>query len=148
MHPKHPMREYASPACFLHEFEDPPKSRPALDLQIKRIYAKPMSKDGYRVLVDRIWPRGVTREKAKLDEWLKPIAPSTGLRKWFGHDPLKWQEFRKRYRAELIEQRSQLALLAERAAHQRVTLLYAARDPQINHAVLIEEALTKGLDGD
>ena len=146
MNPKHPVREYASPACLLHEFEAPPLSRSAPDLQVKRIHAKPLSKDGYRVLVDRLWPRGVTRENAKLDEWLKTIAPSTELRKWFGHDPSRWQEFRQRYRAELVEHRNELTQLAQRAAHQRVTLLYAARDPQINHAVLIEEAITKGLD--
>lgn len=117
-----------------------------LNIQLKRIYAKPLSKDGYRVLVDRLWPRGVSRERAKLDEWLKEVAPSTELRQWFGHDPLRWQEFRTRYRDELFEHRNELAQLAEHAARQRVTLLYAARDPQINHAVLIEEAITKGLE--
>jgi uncharacterized protein YeaO (DUF488 family) len=146
MNPKRPIGEYSSPACFLHELEEQSQSRSALNLQIKRIYDEPVSKDGYRVLVDRIWPRGVTRERAKLNEWLKTIAPSTELRKWFGHDPKRWQEFRKRYRAELLEHRNELAQLAQRAAHQRVTLLYAAREPQINHAVVIEEAITKGLE--
>ncbi len=145
MNPKQQKRQYASPACLMHEFEAQSQTSCALNLQVKRIYAKPVSKDGYRVLVDRLWPRGVTRENAKLDEWLKEIAPSTELRKWFGHEPLRWQDFRQRYRVELTGHRDALAQLAERAAGQRVTLLYAARDPQINHAVLIEEALRKGL---
>ncbi|MEP6547806.1 MAG: DUF488 family protein [Gammaproteobacteria bacterium] len=116
-----------------------------LHIKTKRIYAKPVSKDGHRVLVDRLWPRGVSRERAKLDEWLKEMAPSAELRQWFGHDPLRWQEFRTRYRVELLEHRKELSQLAEHAALQCVTLLYAARDPQINHAVLIEEAIIKGL---
>ncbi len=111
------------------------------NVHIKRIYAKPVSRDGYRVLVDRLWPRGVTHESAKLDQWLQSIAPSTELRKWFDHDPLRWEEFRQRYYVELQEHRAELQQLGQRAGPQRVTLLYAARDPRINHAVVIQEAI-------
>jgi len=112
-----------------------------LDVCIKRIYEKPVRRDGYRVLVDRLWPRGIKKETAALSQWLREIAPTPELRKWFGHDPARWPEFRDRYLAELDGQTSFLGALLERAADQRLTLLYAARDKKVNHAVVLEEAL-------
>jgi uncharacterized protein YeaO (DUF488 family) len=112
-----------------------------MDVCIKRIYELPSRSDGYRVLVDRVWPRGVKKEAAKLDEWLREIAPSTALRKWFGHQPKRWTLFRNRYLAELNEHTSPLQTLRERASRQRVTLLYAARDQKFNHAVVLKECL-------
>jgi uncharacterized protein YeaO (DUF488 family) len=111
------------------------------DVCIKRVYEMPSRKDGYRVLVDRIWPRGVKKEAAKLDEWLRDVAPSTALRKWFAHQPEHWALFRDRYLAELTEHTSLLESLRERASRQRVTLLYAARDQKLNHAVVLKECL-------
>lgn len=111
------------------------------DVRIKRIYDKPERSDGLRVLVDRIWPRGVTKRAAALDDWLRELAPSTGLRKWFGHDPRRWSEFRRRYRVELREHALQLNALRRLAARQRVTLVYSARDAQMNQAVVLQAAL-------
>jgi uncharacterized protein YeaO (DUF488 family) len=93
------------------------------------------------VLVDRIWPRGISKRDAAVDEWLRELAPSTDLRKWFGHDPKRWPEFRKRYRTELRQHRSQLDALRRLAARRRVTLLYGARDRQFNQAVVLKEVL-------
>lgn len=112
-----------------------------LDVCIKRIYEKPVQRDGYRVLVDRLWPRGIKKESATLDEWLRDIAPTPELREWFAHEPERWPEFRERYLAELDAHGPLLDALCERAAHQRVTLLYAARNKKVNHAVVLEEAL-------
>jgi uncharacterized protein YeaO (DUF488 family) len=112
-----------------------------IDVCIKRIYEKPVRRDGYRVLVDRIWPRGVKKEGAALDEWLRDIAPSTELREWFAHEPERWSAFRDRYLFELRANAPLLKALRERAGRQRVTLLYAARDKKMNHAVILEEAL-------
>ncbi len=135
-------REYSSPACSLHEWEaEPVAATAALDICIKRIYADAAPADGYRVLVDRLWPRGIRKETAALDEWLREAAPGTELRKWFGHDPQRWQEFRRRYRAELRARDGALEALRRRAAHGRVTLLYGAKDPRINHAVVLQEFL-------
>ena len=130
---------YDSPACRLHEFNPQPTRQ--CDVQIKRVYHKPEKSDGFRVLVDRIWPRGVTKRGAALDEWLHNLAPSSRLRKWFGHDPQRWSEFRERYRAELVQSAPVLHALRERAARQRLTLLYGAIDPQFNHAVVLEEVI-------
>jgi len=108
-------------------------------VRIKRAYEPATDDDGYRVLVDRLWPRGVSKDKAHLDTWMKDIAPSTELRRWFGHDPARWDEFERRYRAELDEpERSQLVeALAERATHGPVTLIYGARDTAHNEAVVL-----------
>jgi len=110
---------------------------------IKRAYEEPAPADGYRVLVDRLWPRGVRKESSRLDAWLKDIAPSPGLRKWFGHDPSRWEEFRRRYRGELAspERRELLADLADRAREGPVTLVYGARDEEHNGAVVLREVL-------
>ncbi len=108
-------------------------------VRIKRAYEPADDGDGYRVLVDRLWARGVSKEKAHLDAWMKEIAPSTELRRWFGHDPARWDEFQRRYRAELAEpERRQLVeALAERATHGPVTLIYGARDTAHNEAVVL-----------
>jgi|SRR5215469_13212451 len=109
--------------------------------KLKRVYEEPDAKDGQRVLVDRLWPRGLTKEKARVDVWLKNIAPSTELRKWFGHDPAKWTEFKRRYRAELKENAEQVALLEAEVRKGPVTLLYGAKDDQHNDAVVLLEWL-------
>jgi uncharacterized protein YeaO (DUF488 family) len=121
--------------------EKRPEATADMDVCIKRIYEMPSRKDGYRVLVDRIWPRGVKKEAAQLDEWLRDVAPSTALRKWFAHQPKRWALFRDRYLAELTEHASLLDSLRERASRQRVTLLYGARDQKLNHAVVLKECL-------
>ena len=110
-------------------------------LKIKRIYDPVSSDDGKRILVDRLWPRGMKKEKAQLDGWLKDIAPSDDLRKWFSHDPGKWPEFKKRYRAELKTQSAALEKLRKDAKDKAVTLLYAARDPEHNNAIFLKELI-------
>ncbi len=113
-------------------------------IAIKRIYEAPVSRDGYRVLVDRLWPRGLSREKAKLDHWFKDVAPSVGLRRWFGHDPDKWHEFRCRYLAELAANQQGLAPLRKLLKGERqVTLVFAARDKTQNHAAVLAEYLRR-----
>ncbi|MDD3857828.1 MAG: DUF488 domain-containing protein [Methanoculleus sp.] len=107
-------------------------------LRIKRIYAEPSADDGTRVLVDRLWPRGVSKEEAKIDRWEKDLAPTNELRKWFGHDPAKWEEFLRRYRAELEGKEELLARLRQEATDGTVTLLYAAKDEEQNNAVALK----------
>jgi uncharacterized protein YeaO (DUF488 family) len=114
-----------------------------LTITINRVYDPPGANDGWRVLVDGLWPRGISRSKAKIDEWLKEIAPSESLRKAFGHDRRHWESFRRRYRAQL-RTRKRLALareLARRARAGRVAIVYAARDRQHNNAVVLKEFL-------
>lgn len=117
-------------------------------IQIKRVYAEPAKGDGLRVLVDRIWPRGMTKEKAQVDEWEKELAPTAALRKWFGHDPAKWEEFQKRYLAELEDNPAVHSFLADHKAKSVLTLLYGAKDEEHNQAVVLkryfEKLLTKG----
>jgi uncharacterized protein YeaO (DUF488 family) len=108
-------------------------------LRIKRVYEPPDEHDGRRILVDRLWPRGLTKEKASIDLWLKDIAPSTELRKWFDHDPGRWEEFRERYLAELKGNAEQLRLLKQELDKGVVTLVYAAKDEAHNQAVVIQE---------
>lgn len=108
-------------------------------MKIKRIYEKPDKEDGTRILVDRLWPRGLTKEKASIDLWLKDIAPSTELRRWFGHDPKKWKEFRKRYCDELKENEEQVSLLRDQMNKGKVTLVYGANDEEHNQAVVLKE---------
>lgn len=110
-------------------------------IKIKRVYDAPEDADGTRVLVDRLWPRGLTKEKAQVDLWLKEIAPSTELRKWFGHDPKKWAGFKDRYAAELKLHGGPLSTLRQEAARGPVTLLYAARDEEHNEAVILQQLL-------
>jgi uncharacterized protein YeaO (DUF488 family) len=108
-------------------------------LTIKRIYEAPIEDDGFRVLVDRLWPRGVSKEDAALDQWLKEVAPSAELRTWFGHEPERFEEFAQRYRAELESNPTLDGLLATARQAEAVTLLYAARDPQCNHALVLRD---------
>jgi uncharacterized protein YeaO (DUF488 family) len=113
-----------------------------LNIRIKRAYEEPDREDGTRILVDRLWPRGLTKEKARVDLWLKDVAPSTELRKWFAHDPAKWAEFRSRYLEELKRNKEQLSLLRQEAAKGTVTLVYGAKDQQHNEAVILQKLLT------
>ncbi|GAA4452825.1 DUF488 domain-containing protein [Novipirellula rosea] len=110
-------------------------------IEIARVYDSPKSAKGYRVLVDRLWPRGVKKEDLKLDDWLKEIAPSDKLRKWFDHDVDKWDEFRERYKKELKANRDLINSLLETAEKQSVVLLYAAKDEAHNNAVVLKEFL-------
>ena len=110
-------------------------------LRIRRIYDEPSRSDGYRILIDRIWPRGISKQRAKLDAWLPDLAPSAELRKWFGHDPARWQEFRRRYRAELARKAPLIDSIRHRALDEPVTLLYAARDPLHNNAVVLQHVI-------
>ena len=110
-----------------------------MDIKIKRVYEKPDQEDGRRILVDRLWPRGLTKEKASVDLWLKDIAPSTELRKWFGHDPSKWEEFKRRYLHELKENSELIRTLRQELKNGKVTLLYGAKDENHNEALVILE---------
>lgn len=110
---------------------------------VKRIYEPPARGDGLRILVDRIWPRGISKEKAALDFWAKDVAPSTGLRKWFHHDPERWAEFRMRYLTELKENREELDELRAKIAGQRTTLLYASANIIQNHAHVLKDVLER-----
>lgn len=110
-------------------------------IKTKRIYEDPAKKDGYRVLVDRVWPRGVSKEDAKLDDWDKEIAPSSELRKWFDHDEDKWSEFSKKYRKELKDKEENLKKIHEEAKKRAVTLLYGAKDEEHNQAVVLQDVL-------
>ena len=110
-----------------------------MDIKIKRVYEQPDKDDGRRILVDRLWPRGLTKEKASVDLWLKDIAPSTELRKWFGHDPSKWREFKKRYLDELKGKSEQIQLLKQEMEKGAVTLVYGAKDEEHNEALVLQE---------
>jgi uncharacterized protein YeaO (DUF488 family) len=110
-----------------------------LDVRVKRIYDPPEPSDGHRLLADRVWPRGVSRERARLDEWAKDLAPSTGLRKWFGHDPQRFDEFRSRYLEELRARDADLERLRALARSGALTILYAARDREHNNAVVLAD---------
>lgn len=116
--------------------------RAHLDIRVKRVYEAPAAADGTRVLVDRVWPRGVRKEAAELALWLKDVAPSTELRHWFGHEPERWPEFQRRYRAELERNPEAVSRLLELAKHGRVTLVYGARDTEHNQAVALADYLT------
>ena len=112
-------------------------------IRLKRVYDKPTQADGRRVLIDRIWPRGLRKKEARVDEWLKELAPGTGLRKWFGHDPVRWNEFKKRHSTELDDQRERVKELAQEARKRNVTLLFAAKDTEHNNAVALKEHLQR-----
>ena len=115
-----------------------------MSIAIKRVYDAPAASDGERILVDRIWPRGLTKAKAQISAWLKDVAPSTELRKWFGHDPERWAEFRQRYLKELTANAEAAGDLKERAKHSRVTLVFAAHDAEHNNAVVLADWLERG----
>ena len=111
------------------------------DVRLKRAYAQPSSEDGIRVLVDRLWPRGVRKTAASIDRWIKDVAPSTELRKWFGHNPIRWDEFRRKYQAELARHPEALDELRALAKEGRLTLVYAAHDEFHNEAVVLRDLL-------
>jgi uncharacterized protein YeaO (DUF488 family) len=116
-----------------------------MDVRIKRAYEPAASSDGYRVLIDRLWPRGVSREHADLDEWDRELAPSTELRRWFAHEPRRFEEFRRRYQDELRHKRARITELRRRARRGTLTLVYSARDAEHNDAVVLAEVLRRGL---
>jgi uncharacterized protein YeaO (DUF488 family) len=116
-----------------------------MDVRLKRAYESAESADGYRVLVDRLWPRGVSRERAKLHGWEKELAPSTELRQWFGHEPSRFEEFRRRYIEELRAHRPRLTALRRQARTGALTLVYGARDSEHNEAVVLAHVLRRGL---
>ena len=110
-------------------------------IQIKRIYDPPAKSDGYRVLVDRLWPRGMKKEAADIDEWAKDLAPSTDLRKWFGHEPRLWSDFERRYTDELKNNDAVKSFAKAHADEATITLLYAAKDEEHNHAIVLKKYL-------
>jgi len=112
-----------------------------MTIAIKRVYDPPAATDGTRILVDRLWPRGLSREQARIDHWLKEIAPSHELRRWYGHDPAKWDAFRDRYFEELNSQQARVAELRELARKVPVTLVFSSREPRINNAAALKEYL-------
>jgi uncharacterized protein YeaO (DUF488 family) len=112
-----------------------------MEIKLKRVYKKSAKEDGIRILVDRLWPRGLTKQKANVDIWLKEIAPSTELRKWFHHDPEKWKEFKKRYRLELRSKEEEIKLLKKELKNGTVTLVYGAKDEEHNEALVLKELL-------
>lgn len=110
-------------------------------ISIKRVYEDKSEDDGYRVFIDRLWPRGVSKEDAHFDDWMKEIAPSTDLRKWFDHDPKRFDEFKKRYKKELENHQEELEKLRNKAQSKKITLLFAAKNKEMNNAVVVKEFL-------
>jgi uncharacterized protein YeaO (DUF488 family) len=117
------------------------RSIPASNVRLKRAYEPPEKSDGTRILVDRRWPRGVSKEEAELDQWIKEISPSAELRTWFGHDPRRWDEFQSRYRAELAEHSDMVKDLRARAREGTITLVYSARDEVHNDAIVLRDVI-------
>ncbi len=117
-----------------------------MEIRVKRIYEPPEAADGYRLLVDRIWPRGVSRESACLDDWIREVAPSSELRRWFGHAASRWQGFKRRYAVELSKRQELVAEILSLARDRPVTLLYSARDPDHNQAVALAEYIAAKAD--
>ena len=114
-----------------------------MDIQTKRVYEPATKDDGFRVLVDRLWPRGVTKAEARLDLWAKDVAPSTDLRNWFAHEPQRFDEFAQRYEAELGGNQDATKSLVAAAGGERITLIYAAKDPVVNHAAVLMQYLQR-----
>lgn len=112
-----------------------------MSVNTKRIYSSPDKTDGCRILIDRLWPRGISKQNAKIDHWLKDIAPSQELRKWFGHDPKKWEEFKKRYHKELLKNPDAVQWLKDKVVKEKVSLLFAASDEKYNNAVALKSLL-------
>lgn len=110
-----------------------------MSIKLKRVYEKPSPSDGKRVLVDRLWPRGLTKEQAEIDEWLRDLAPSTELRQWYGHDPEKWTEFKKRYWKELDKNPNLVSKLAEECRRRTVTFVFSSKEEKLNNAVALKE---------
>jgi uncharacterized protein YeaO (DUF488 family) len=119
-----------------------------MNIKIKRVYEQADKKDGERILVDRLWPRGLTKEKAHVDLWLKEIGPSTELRKWFDHDPEKWKSFRGRYETEIRHKEHLIKVLKQKARKGTLTLVYGARDEKHNEALVLKQFLEKSRQGD
>ena len=115
-------------------------------LFLKRVYEKSSKDDGYRILVDRLWPRGLKKSEAKIDLWLKEIAPSNELRKWFGHDPTKWSHFRTKYNKELKNKNEELKIITQRLKKSNVTLLFGAKDREYNQAVVLQNYINNITD--
>lgn len=134
----------ASPACHLHEFADW-WTGPEELVRLRRAYDTPSAEDGARFLIDRLWPRGLKRESLQLAAWLKEVAPSDSLRRWFGHEPARWEEFRRRYRTELDANPEALSPLTAALKHGPVTLVFAARDVSHNHALVLRDLLLQSL---
>jgi len=111
----------------------------ATSIRIKRIYDPPSPQDGFRILVDRLWPRGLSKEKAKVDLWLREIAPSNDLRKWYGHDAAKWAEFKKKYLEEIEEKKEEFDLLRKKAREGTVTFLFSSKEEKLNNAAALKE---------
>jgi len=114
-----------------------------MTVRLKRVYELPAKGDGTRILVERLWPRGLTKQRAAVDVWMKDVAPSPELRKWFGHDPAKWREFQSRYRKELREQKDAMKSLAQQCADGAVTLIFSAHDEEHNAAVVLKSVLER-----
>lgn len=114
-----------------------------MPVSLKRVYEKPSPSDGRRVLVERLWPRGLKKEDAKVDEWLKEIAPSTELREWFGHEPEKWNEFKRRYWRELEKKQDIVLKLAGEIREKQVTFVFAAKDEEHNNALALKEYIER-----
>lgn len=112
-------------------------------IKLKRVYEKPARADGTRILVERLWPRGLTKKRAAVDLWLKEIAPSDALRRWFGHDPARWREFQQRYRRELRQNKDAVQTLRREARAGTITLVYAARDEEHNGALVLKKYLAR-----
>jgi uncharacterized protein YeaO (DUF488 family) len=110
-------------------------------IHIKRVYEEPSKADGYRVLIDRLWPRGFTKAHAAIDEWAKELAPTASLRKWFNHAPEKWPEFKKKYKAELKTNDALKTFLEEHSGEKQITLVYAGKDEEHTHALVLQEIL-------
>jgi uncharacterized protein YeaO (DUF488 family) len=108
-------------------------------IKIKRIYQAPAVGDGFRILVDRLWPRGLSKEKAKVDLWLRDISPSNELRKWYGHDPAKWGEFKKKYFQEIKDRRDEFDLLLQKTREGTVTFLFSSQEEKLNNATALKE---------
>jgi uncharacterized protein YeaO (DUF488 family) len=133
--------EGGGPPCWAHMFED----HPTPDVRLRRAYEPATPEDGTRILVDRLWPRGVSKKEAALDAWAKDVAPSTELRRWFGHDPDRWEEFTRRYRKELNAHPEALQPLLDAAAKGPLTLIYGARDTEHNEAVVLQHVIEERL---
>jgi len=114
-----------------------------MPIALKRIYEKPEVNDGKRILIDKLWPRGMKKDEATVDEWIKEVAPSDKLRKWFSHDPVKWNEFKKRYWEELKKKQEIVSKLAKECKEKKVTFLYSTKETRYNNAVALKEYLKK-----
>ena len=115
----------------------------ALNITLKRVYLPPASEDGLRILIERLWPRGLTKDKAAIEHWAKDIAPSPELRKWYGHEPDRWEEFQQRYRIELVGNLSEVKALENLCANEKVTFVFAAKDEARNSAMVLREYLVE-----